>query len=111
MKNNYAKKLAEARQLYLDAGVDVGIQMMADFMSIALNDPEVMGNSALGASRLKKVLAKSRELHAAFSEAFRSGPEADYYREKLDQRLRQIYAADAAPFEERYPLVKEIRYK
>lgn len=111
MKNGYAQKMRQEKQAYLEIGVDVGIQMMADFMSLSLNEPEVMGKDTLGAARLKKALTKARELHSLFSEAFRTGPEADYYRAKLDERLKQIYVAEAAPFEERYPMVKEIRYR
>lgn len=34
MKNNYAAKVAANRQRYLDIGQDVGIQQMADFLTI-----------------------------------------------------------------------------
>lgn len=111
MKNDYAKKMQQERQALLDIGVDVGIQMMADFMSLALNEPEIMRKNALGAVRLKKALARAQELHGTFAEAFRTGPEADYFRAKLDERLKQIFGNEAVAFEERYPMAREIKYK
>lgn len=34
MKKNYAAKVAANRQMYLDIGQDVGVQMMADFLTV-----------------------------------------------------------------------------
>lgn len=111
MKNNYAQRRKEEKQALLDIGVGVGIQMMADFMSIALNDPEAVDKDIFGTNRLQKVLRRTSELHNTFIAAFGTGDEADYFREKLDQRLKQIYGDMAVPFEERYPHLKQIRYK
>ena len=100
-KGNYQQRLKEERQGFLDVGIDFGTQRTADYLSIVLNDPEIMGKSALGASRLRKV----------FNAAFYANPEQDYWQEVLDRRLAEIFGKDnLCPFKERYPFLKEVRY-
>lgn len=41
----YADRVVAARQKYLDIGTQFGAQRMADLVSIALNDPAVMGET------------------------------------------------------------------
>lgn len=80
--------------------------------ALALNDPEVMGKDVLGYKRLRRVLEGAIRYHDLFCDALRRGPEADYLRAKLDERLRQIVPAEAfAPFEERYPRIRKERYE
>ena len=111
MKNGYSQKMRQEKQAYLQIGVDAGIQMMADFISLSLNSPKIMGKDVMGAMRLSKALDGANEFHRLFLKAFGTGPEADYYRAKLDERLEQIYGDAAVPFEERYPFLKQIRYR
>lgn len=54
----YADRVVAARQKYLDIGTQFGAQRMADLVSIALNDPSVMGKNALGAERLGRVFER-----------------------------------------------------
>ena len=110
-RNNYAAKVAANRQRYLDIGQDVGVQMMADFMAITLNDSDIMGKDVFGAKRIMKVLKGNMELFAVYAKAFGTGPEADYYRAKLDERLKQILGEENfSPFEDRYPFITKIKY-
>lgn len=108
---NYAQRQAAARQAYLDIGMEVGAQKMADFFAIALNDQEVLGKSVLGEKRLQLVLKRVHDLDVEFGEAFTVQPEADYLQEKLDRILKQIYQkSDFVPFSERYPAIKKSKY-
>lgn len=110
-KGNYQQRLKEQRQGYLDVGIDFGTQRTADYISIVLNDPEIMGKSALGASRLRKVFDAVHEMEKTFNAAFYANPEQDYWQEVLDRRLAEIFGKDnLCPFKERYPFLKEVRY-
>ena len=105
---NYAQKQATARQAYLEIGMEVGMQKMADFFAIALNDPKVLGKSVLGRKRLEPVLLRVHDLCDEFAPAFTVQDEADYMQDKLDRLLRQIYGDEEfVPFEERYPAIKQ----
>lgn len=109
---NYAQKQATARQAYLEIGMEVGMQKMADFFAIALNDPSVLGKSVLGKKRLMPVLQRVHDLIDEFSVAFTVQDDADYMQDKLDRLLRQIYGdSEFVPFEERYPAIKQRKYK
>lgn len=109
---NYAQKQAAERKAYLEIGMEVGMQKMADFFAIALNDPAVLGKSVLGKKRLVTVLQRVRYLIDEFADAFTVEDEADYMQEKLDRILRQIYGdSEFVPFEERYPAIKQRKYK
>ena len=108
----YAQKQAAARQAYLDIGMEVGMQKMADFFAIALNDPSVLGKSVLGKKRLMPVLQRVHDLIDEFAPAFTVQDDADYMQDKLDRMLRQIYGdAEFVPFAERYPAIKQKKIK
>ena len=109
-KGNYQQRLKEERQGFLDVGIDFGTQRTADYLSIVLNDPEIMGKSAMGASRLRKVFDAVHELEKTFNAAFYANPEQDYWQEMLDRRLSEIFGTETAPFRKRYPWLKEVRY-
>ena len=108
----YADRVVAARQKYLDIGSQFGAQRMADLVSIALNDPVVMGRNALGAERLGRVFERVKELEAVFDRAFCQNPEQDYWQDVLDRRLHEIFpdGYGFAPFPERYPFIKEVKY-
>lgn len=107
----YADKVIASRETYLNIGMQLGAQKMADFIAIALNDPKVLGKAVLGEKRLKLVFQRVKELDYVFEHAFTTHHEADYAQEKLDDCLRQIYKeSDFVPFNERYPFVKRLKY-
>ena len=109
---NYAQRQAASRQAYLDIGVEVGMQKMADFFAIALNDPAVLGKSVLGKKRLMPVLQRVHDLIDEFAPAFTVQDDADYMQDKLDRMLRQIYGDEEfVPFEGRYPAIKQKKIK
>lgn len=113
MKKNgtYQQRLREQRQGYLDIGIDFGTQRTADYMAIVLNDPRVMGKSALGRERIMKIYDAVHELEQTLNAAFYANAEQDYWQEVLDRRLAEIFGKEnLCPFGERYPFLKEVRY-
>lgn len=108
---NYADKIALSRETYLNIGIQLGAQKMADYMAIALNDPKVLGKATLGERRLTLVFQRVKELDNIFEYAFNpKHPESDYVQEQFDKRLKQIFKEDFVPFSERYPFVKRQKY-
>lgn len=108
-KNEYAQRIAAARETYLKVGQDFGAQKAADLIAIALNDPEVMGK-ALGEKKIRRIFEKVAELETTFEAAFYANPEQDYWQELLDRRLSEIFATGTVPFRDRYPWLKEVKY-
>ena len=108
-KNGYAQKVALARETYLKIGQDFGAQKAADLIAIALNDPDVMGK-ALGEKKIRRIFEKVAELEKTLNAAFYANPEQDYWQEVLDRRLSEIFGTETAPFRDRYPWLKEVKY-
>ena len=54
-KSSYAQELQIKKQLGANIIADWTAQLCLDTMAIVLNDPEVMGHSALGSKRLMRV--------------------------------------------------------
>ena len=112
MANAFLHRIENARQDGLAAGLEIGFQMAADFIALSANDPDCVGkNNTLGEERLIKILAGAKKYEMQFSEAFCTAEESDYQRDLLDRKLKQIFKKNFCGFEERYPRVKEIRYK
>lgn len=100
-KNAYAARLQaqrDAREYIIKLWMG---QMMFDAFSITLSDPEIMGKDTFGEKRLKKIGAAMNQRLEEIMPALTGGPEADYIRAKVDQRLQQIFS-DALPWTERY---------
>lgn len=100
-KNAYAAKLQaqrDAREYIIKMWM---VQMMFDAFSITMSDPEIMGKDTFGEKRLKKIGAAMNKKLEEIMPALTGGPEADYIRAKVDQRLQQIFS-DALPWPERY---------
>ena len=110
--SNYLQQLKEAYRKGFNHGMDTGVQLMDDFISMSLHDPEVMGkNRVLNSSSINKIFDNCSKLDDHFSRAFDiEDVEADYIRAEMDDALRNIYHDRADPFEKRYPYAKDIRY-
>lgn len=108
-KSGYLQKQNNIVQANKDAAAETYMQFTGDMFALALNDPEVMGKDTLGEERLAKVNAAVMEYFHKFHPALSERAEADYYREKLDERLRKIYPTMFIPFEERYEWVRELK--
>ena len=109
-KNAYLERRNAVNQAMLDAGEQMGIQKMWDYIQIALRDPETMGKDVMGRKRLEKLYKKTSELANYFHTAFTDDVEADHRQEELDGALREIWEGDLSTFYERYPQLKKVDY-
>ena len=108
--NAYLAKMNAVRQECFVAGCDITAQQMFDMMCLALHDPDVMGKGhTIGAERLRRIHNAMFEYEKQYHEAWMHQQESDYYQEKLDAALREIFGV-IQPFRERYPLCKEWNY-
>lgn len=110
-KNDYMKKREARDQAWLDIGEQMGVQKMADYVAIALHDPDVMGKNVYSRERIDEFMKHLARIADYYSKAFTLDKEADYHQELLDRAQKEIYGADMQPFNVRYPYVKEISYK
>ena len=107
-QSGYAKRQQVSRRILQDATRQTYEQFMIDMMSLTLNDPEIMGKDVFGGGRLKKVLNGWLKKYNTYLPALTVNAEADYCREKLDERLLEIFGeADFMPFSERYDYLKD----
>ena len=109
-ENGYLKRQKASRQAALDMGEQLGFQKMWDYVQMSLRDPELMGKDTFGRKRIEKLFAHVHKLVDEYHVAFTDDNEADYYQEKMDAALREGWGPDLAPFYERYPMMKKIRY-
>lgn len=103
--NAYLKKQKAVQQAVFEAAQDFMMQFDVDIMTIVLH------NRGFGAERMEAIINEFMELHDKYIAAFDvQDPEADYMRELLDREMRSVFGDKASPFNERYPIAKEIRY-
>ena len=107
--NAFLAKQHAMQQKCFEVGCDTTAQQFFDYLCLVLNDPEIMGKDVFGAKRIKKIHEALKEVDKHFSEAFVNSQESDYYQEKLDAALRQIFG-EIEPFNKRYPFLKEWDY-
>ena len=108
--NYFLQKQEMMYQHYLDMGEHIGIQKMWDYLSVVLHDPKVMGKDTFGPNRLSKIFVAMKEMVDEYHVAFTDDKEADYYQEKIDAHLREIWGDETLSFYERYPEIKKIKY-
>ncbi len=90
------------KQLGANIIADWTAQLCLDTMAIVLNDPEVMGHSALGSKRLMRVCEAFNELFDKTRLALSKSNEAEYWRVKIDQAQERIFGPDYLHWQERY---------
>ena len=110
MSNAYLDKKQCQEQGIFQAGMDIGYQRCLDYMQWVLRNPKYVGRDIFGKSRWLQIFEGLRECDDLFGEAFTTSRDADYYQEKLDANLREIFAEDFQPFPQRYPLMKKVKY-
>lgn len=93
-KNGFLEKRRIERQAYFDAGFQMGRQQIIDMMSIVLNDPKYVKKDVFGKDRLLVVVKGIGECIDLFQKAWERDDETDYYRDKLDAMLAEIYGED-----------------
>lgn len=109
-KNTYLERKKAVNQGFLDAGEQIGLQKMWDYMQIALRDPEIMGKDVFGRKRLEKLYRKTIELANYFHTAFTDDKEADRVQRDMDAALKEVWGDDLSPFYDRYPELKKMGY-
>ena len=107
--NAFLAQQQALRQKCFEVACDTTAQQFFDFLCIVLNDPEIMGKDVFGAGRLHKVHEALKAVDKQYNEAFVNSQESDYYQEKMDARLREIFG-EIDPFKKRYPYLKEWNY-
>ena len=90
-KNGFLEKQRIERQTYFDAGLQMGRQQILDMMSIVLNDTKYVKKDIFGKDRLLIVVKGIGECIDLFQKAWERDDETDYYRDKLDAMLAEIY--------------------
>lgn len=61
--SNYLKQLKEAYRQGFNHGMDTGVQLMDDFISMSLHDPDVMGkNRVLNSGSINKIFDNCKNL-------------------------------------------------
>lgn len=109
-KNTYLERQRACNQAFLDAGEEMGLQKMWDYVQIALRDLKIMGKDVFGRARLEKLYKKCGELASRYHTAFTRDKEADCCQEEMDARLREVWGGDLSTFYERYPQLKKMDY-
>lgn len=109
-KNDYLARQRAMQQEFLNVGEQFGIQKMWDYFQIVLRDPKIMGKDTFGPERLARIYEGMKAMTDEYHTAFIDHKEADYYQEKLDANLREIWGEKTVPFYERYPDLKKIKY-
>lgn len=110
-QSGFMKRQQEMSREYVLAGVNIGMQQAADAFAIALHDSSLMGKNAFGAARIKAVTDRANQIIDEFFDAWRPGPEQDYQQDRLDRALKDIFGEELQPFKQRYPFVKEQKYR
>lgn len=109
-KNEYLKQRAARDRAFYDAGMTTGIQMVHDFITMALRDQKTMGKDVFGKARLEKLFRKVKELDEYYQNAYSKHVEADAKQEEMDGVLKELYGEELIKFPERYPFVKQYGY-
>lgn len=110
-KNEFLKKRDEWDKKFYMAGMETGVQLVHDFVQVALRDPETMGKDVFGRARIERLFRKVKECDDYFHLAFTKHNEADKRQEELDDLLREIWGEDTAPFDKRYPYARQYGYE
>ena len=106
-KNGYLQRQKNTVDVYRLAEKYTYIQYIFYLFMVTLNDPEVMGRDVFGKDRIVRVVHAVEKNFSRFELALTKADEADYYQEKLDERLAKILGRDAlVPFPKRYEWIK-----
>lgn len=90
-QSGYLTRLGGELQAERQAALETMRQFMFDVFAVALNTPEYMSGKPFGEQRVRKAVAGVAKVYDAFALALTDHVEADVYRERLDDRLRQVF--------------------
>ena len=108
-KNDYLQKRENERQIWTQVAERVTQQYMTDMVQISLN--EELG---LGYDTIMRVTERWCENMKKYKHSLNSkDPEADVAQEHIDRILTRIIRgkAELMPFKQRYPELREVKYK
>lgn len=103
-KNEYAKQIQARKKLEAEIYQRWSTQLCMDVMTLALNDPEIMGKDTFGRERLTRLNEGFNRIYDEAAIALTTRPEASYARAKIDERLMRINGEDFSPWSDRYYL-------
>lgn len=108
----FLQKIEAEKKALVENALDVGFQKACDFISIALNSPEVMGKSVMSGEKIDKIITYAIKMVNEYHEAYSPSkyPEADVWQERLDAHQKKIFKDKFAPFEVRYPNIRRNKY-
>lgn len=110
-KNDFLARQRATQQAFFEAGIQSGRQQIMDMMSLVLNDKEIMGKDTFGKDRLVKVITGIGQYIDKYQKAWERCDEADYYQNKMDDALANIYGESLHDsFYERYKYAPEFDY-
>lgn len=110
-KNDYIRRQNEMKMEIFRQGMRAGRQQIMDMISLALHDQEYVGKDTFGKDRLIKVANGVECYLHKYALAWAKHDEADYYRDKLDKALAEIYGPELADgFMVRYENAMEYDY-
>ena len=109
-KNDFLARQAATQRAYFDAGLRSGRQQILDMVSLVLRDPDIMGKDTFGKDRIVKLYDALKKEVDFYHVCFTDDKEADYFQEKMDAELREIWGDELQPFYERYPYIKKFDY-
>lgn len=102
----FLAQMADIRRAAQEASRKTYMQYLTDMAVIALNE-----RFGFGKDRLQAFLDEWGKQYDVWFDALRSIEESDYYRQKLDERLKQLSNGENfAPFNERYKFLPEMKY-
>lgn len=101
-KNAYAQKIKARKELGEYILKRWTCQLCLDAMSLALNDPEIMGKDTFGRERLTRLGEGFNKYFDEIYPALTKNEKASYLRAVVDRRLHQILGDDFLAWEERY---------
>ena len=106
-KNDFLAKQRAVNMGFFEAGLQSGRQQIMDMMSLVLHE-----KYGFGKDRLVVVVKGIGEYIDKFQTAWEKSDEADYYQNKLDAALAEIYGESLHDsFYERYKYAPEYNYQ
>ncbi len=101
----FLQQMNELRIASQNATKETYTQYLTDTLVLTLND------YGWGEQRIRKLLADWGKVYDEYFDALRKEPETDYYRSKMDERIKDICkSGDWIPFEDRYRYLPEMKY-
>lgn len=101
----FMEQVRDIRRMAQEATRRTYMQYLTDTAVIALN------RLGWGETKIRRFVDEWSKTFNAYSDAIGDGPETDYCRAKIDERLRPICKQEEfVTFEDRYEFLKEVKY-